>query len=197
MTEQKTRRGVLIYPTSPFLPSVDVKTKRVTNKRGDMTLINKSTGEIQTEIAGFWEAKTVDSTQFVKLYVKGVKALTELTNSGTKVFEVLYRLMQDKAIEKDKIYLSFNIVDQDLTPISEATFYRGLKELINKDFIASCDEVCWYWINPDFIFNGDRMAFVKEYRRALTLEEKEAQKRQLRDEMTLPLLAEENDDEKI
>ena len=23
----------------------------------------------------------------------------------------------------------------------------------------------WYWVNPDFIWNGDRLAFVKEYRK--------------------------------
>jgi hypothetical protein len=23
----------------------------------------------------------------------------------------------------------------------------------------------WYWINPDFVWNGDRLAFVKEYYR--------------------------------
>lgn len=24
---------------------------------------------------------------------------------------------------------------------------------------------CWYWVNPDFMWNGDRLAFVQEYYR--------------------------------
>lgn len=28
--------------------------------------------------------------------------------------------------------------------------------------------VCWYWVNPNFIWNGDRLAFVKEYRKKAT-----------------------------
>ena len=58
-------------------------------------LVNSNTGEIQTQIAGFWEAEEVDSTKFVKLFVRGVKALKELTGAGTKVFEVLYLRVQE------------------------------------------------------------------------------------------------------
>lgn len=158
-----TRRGVPVYEASPFCPSVQLKTKRITNKRGDMMLINNS-GEIAAPIAGFWESEEVDSTQFIKLYVGGVKALSELTSAGTKVFEIMYQRLQEE-IGRDKIYLSWSSIDQHKTPLSESVFRKGLRELIEKRFLAPTVDQCWYWTNPDFVFNGDRLAFVKEYRR--------------------------------
>jgi len=144
--------------------NVQSKTKRVTNKRGDMMLVSNE-GEIVSNVAGFWEAEEVDGTKFIKLFVNGVKALAELSNSGARVFELLYIEMQNN-IGKDQVYLSFTAVDGNTTNISRATFKRGMAELIDKKFIAAMPAVGWYWVNPDFIWNGDRLAFVKEYRKA-------------------------------
>lgn len=164
--ENETRRGVKLYEQNPFMQSTSIqtKTRRVTNKRGDMTLISSATGEVQTQIAGFWEAQEVDSTKFIKLFVNGVKALAELSNAGTRVFELLYIEMQNN-IGKDQIYLSYTGLDKTTT-VSRSTFSRGIAELIEKRFIAAMPAVGQYWINPDFIWNGDRLAFVKEFRRA-------------------------------
>jgi hypothetical protein len=159
-----TRRGVAIYKSNPFMMEVSTRVRRVTNKRGDMVLVNSETGEIQSNIAGFWESEEVDSTKFVKLFIQGVKALKELTGAGTKVFEVLYFQVQEN-IGKDKIYMSLGDVDQTLTPMSKATYMRGLRELIQKDFIAATQNTGWYWLNPSFVWNGDRLAFVKTYRK--------------------------------
>ncbi|WP_345119679.1 hypothetical protein, partial [Bartonella pachyuromydis] len=127
MTEKKikTRRGIVLYENNPFMMDISTKTRRIINRRGDMMLISGE-GEIQANIAGFWEAEQVDSTKFVKLFVKGVKALKELTGAGTKVFEVLYLRVQEN-IGKDQVYMSFGTVDQALTPMSEATYTRGMR----------------------------------------------------------------------
>jgi hypothetical protein len=164
--KQATRRGVALFEENPFMLDMTTKTRRIVNRRGDMELINRETGEIAAPIAGFWEAQEVDSTKFVKLFVAGVKALKELTGAGTKVFEVLYQNIQEEAIGKDQIYLSFFNVDQALTPMSQATYKRGMSELIAKGFLASTPNQNWYWLNPSYVFNGDRLAFVKEYRKA-------------------------------
>lgn len=161
-----TRRGVELHNNNPFMSRIDTRsgTRRVANKRGDMMLVNAETGETQAKIAGFWEAEEVDSTKFVKLFVNGVKALAELTNAGTKVFELLYIEMQNN-IGKDVVYLSYTGIDPVLQDISRSTFSRGLAELIEKNFLAAQPAVGWYWVNPDFIWNGDRLRFVREYRR--------------------------------
>lgn len=158
----KTRRGITLYQQNPFMMDLTTRTKRVTNKRGDMMLVNSQTGEIQTSIAGFWEAEEVDSTKFVKLFVKGVAALKELTGAGTKVFEVLYLKIQEN-IGNDRVLMAWSEIDQTLTPMSESTYMRGMRELIEKGFIAATPTQGMYWLNPSFIWNGDRLAFVKEY----------------------------------
>lgn len=164
--KRPTRRGVVLYEKNPFMQSAEIatKTRRVTNKRGDMMLVKSDTGEIQTQIAGFWEGEEVDSTKFVKLFIRGVKALKELTGAGTKVFEVLYLRVQEN-IGKDQIYMAFASVDQTLTPMSNPTYDRGIRELIEKGFIAATPAQGMYWLNPDFVWNGDRLTFVKEYRK--------------------------------
>lgn len=172
MTEsipQKTRRGVALYEKNPFVGGAVANTKqgvkRISNKDGNrMMVVSESTGEVMAP-AGFWQAQEVDKTQFVKLYVNGVKAFRDLTGAGTKVFELLYLEVQ-KQVGKDRAYLSFNAIEQDVTPMSEATYARGMRELIEKKFIAPSTLQGWFFINPDYMWNGDRLAFVKEYRKA-------------------------------
>lgn len=165
---KKSRRGAIQYATNPFITSAATNTKqgvkRITNKSGDrMMMVSESTGEVVAP-AGFHQIVDVDKTQFVKLYVNGVKAFKGLTGAGTKVFEVLYMQVQE-LIGKDVIYLSFSEIDQGITPMGEATFYRGMKELIDKGFIAESMTQNKYFLNPDYIWNGDRLAFVKEFRK--------------------------------
>lgn len=164
----KSRRGLEKYKTNPFVSksALPTKTKRLTNKHGDMMIVGKDTGEIIAS-AGFWHAEEIDSAQFVKLYINGVKAFKELTGAGTKVFEILYLEVQ-KGIGKDVIWLSFLEVDQAVTSMSKATFMRGMKELIEKRFIAESTTQNKYFLNLDYMWNGDRLAFVKEYRRKPT-----------------------------
>lgn len=128
-----------------------------------MMVVNSGTGEIVAPSAGFWQTQEVDKTQFVKLYVNGVKAFKDLSGAGTKVFEVLFREVQ-KTIGKDQVFLTFPNIDQQECPMSQATFTRGMHELVSKSFIAPTTIQGWFFINPDYIWNGNRLAFVKEYR---------------------------------
>lgn len=165
---KKSRRGAIQYESNPFVGGAVANTKqgvkRITNKSGDrMMMVSESTGEVVAP-AGFHQVVDVDKTQFVKLYINGVKAFKELTGAGTKVFEVLYMQVQE-SIGKDVIYLSFSEIDQRITPMGEATFYRGMKELIDKGFIAESLTQNKYFLNPDYMWNGDRLAFVKEFRK--------------------------------
>jgi hypothetical protein len=57
--------------------------------------------------------------------------------------------------------------------MSEKTFQRGLKELLAKRFIAAKDGVS-FWTNPALFFKGDRVLFIKEYRRRVTSQDEKA-----------------------
>jgi hypothetical protein len=159
------RRGVVVYKENPFLNElvVPVRTKKYSNTSGEkMMLVSQDTGEIRP--AGFWTAKKVDEEQFIKLFAKGVKAFADLTNAGVKVFELLYMEMQ-KGINKDKVYLSFTALEQNgEINISKTTFARGIRELIEKQFIAAvAGSVSWYFVNPQYVWNGDRLVFAEEF----------------------------------
>lgn len=168
MTEKpvmQVRRGMKKYRSNPFVDGTCMRqgVRKISNPAGDkLMVVSGETGEIVGP-AGFWQTQEVDKSQFVKLYVNGVRAFKELTGAGAKVFEILFIEMQ-KNIGKDKIYLTFQSINQEVSPMSEATFYRGLRELTQKKFIADCVEPGMFFINPDYLWNGDRMAFVKEFR---------------------------------
>jgi len=163
MTQEIEKRGTLIlHKTNPFMLNVQTKSRKKLYRRGNMALINTDTGEVLGDMAGFWEAQEVDASKFVKLYINGVKALAELTSAGTKVFEVLYLKIRE-AVGQDRVYMSFNQVDQAVTPMSKTTYVRGLHELVTKGFLAASPDIGLFWLNPSFIWNGDRLTFVKEF----------------------------------
>ena len=180
--EQKMKKSLIKdrHAENPFMtkyPIVSIKTKRITNNKGGY-MVKSNNGETVAQIAGFWHAEEVDSTKFIKLYLNGVKAFADLSKTGAKVFELLYYEIQNN-IGKDRLYISY---DQNLLiKIGKTTFYRGIEELIEKNFIAPTEKVGWYWLNPDYVWNGDRLSFVKTYIK------KETSKIQVRDTKTIDL----------
>lgn len=168
-SEPRTRRGAVVYEINPFVGTAVKNThvrqkKKLVNDKGDkLYVVNKDDGEVLSGPSGFWHTQEVDRTQFLKLYVNGVKAFADLQSSGAKMFEVLYLEMQ-KEVGKDRVYLSHASINQAITPMSQTTYGRGLKELQEKKFIAATTVQGWYFVNPDYVWNGDRLAFVKEYR---------------------------------
>jgi hypothetical protein len=190
--EKLSKRGLTKFDHNPFVAMAAANTKqgvkRISDKSGTkMMVVSDNTGEIMTTNAGFWQAQEVDKTQFVKLYVNGVKAFKDLSGAGTKVFEVLYTKVQE-SVGKDVLYISFVEIDQQLTPMSKATFMKGMKELILKDFIAEGMAQNKYYLNPDYMWNGDRLAFVKEYRKTSYQPNK-------RDPLTIDFIEGRTDDE--
>ena len=162
----KSRRGVPRYLNNPSVSVAyditRIRTRKITNETKDSAFIVSEHGEVLST-AHFYDVISVDKTQFIKLYIQGVKALQGLTSAGTKVFELLYYEMQKKPCV-DKVYLHFATVQKNGNTMSLATFKRGMNELIAKEFLYESVEPFFYFININYVFNGDRLAFVKEYR---------------------------------
>jgi hypothetical protein len=165
LPELTSRRGFKKYEQNPSLSIAYNQTKsgvkRISNKAGDNCMIISEYGEIIAP-AGFHQIVEVDKTQFIKLYVNGVKAFQGLSSAGTKVFELIYYIVQEKP-SVDRIYIHFMNVDQTRFPLSERTFHRGVTELLTKEFIFESTLPNLYFINIDYMFNGNRLAFIKEY----------------------------------
>jgi hypothetical protein len=159
------------HKTNPFLENmiVPVKGQRVQiSKLGkdDNVLINQSTGEVQgTHVTTY---RKVDSEQFVKLFTANIALTFELSSAGIKSFGVLLWAVQNKALSKDEVDLDSFLLEEftdahsrNDSPLrlSHATFKRGLTELEKSQIIAKTLRKGRYFINPNFVFNGDRVAF--------------------------------------
>lgn len=166
--DTKTRKKTVRYEANPFVEGMVVPVKgqrvRISRLGRDVNiLVNQSTGEIQgTHVTTF---KRVDGEQFVKLFTANIALTFELGASGIKAFGVLAWILQDKSISKDLVPLDRFVLDDFLKAqdtklsLSQATFARGLSELEKAKIIAKHVRQGWYFINPNFVFNGDRIAF--------------------------------------
>ncbi|MQT44257.1 replication protein [Pseudomonas sp. FSL R10-0765] len=177
MTDKKietvSRRGLPRYSENPSVVSAasNSKTgvKRISNKAGDRFMVISEHGEVMAPV-GFHQVVPVDKTQFVKLYANGVKAFQGLSAAGAKVFELIYSIVQGTP-GTDRFYLHFMSVDEHDLAISYRTFHRGLGELLKKEFVFESITPNLYFLNVDYLFNGNRMAFIKEYRLIDTLDD--------------------------
>lgn len=160
-TPVKTRRGLQLYETNPFALAVETKKKPIYNKNKDMALVHGVTGEI-SQLGGFVSYEEVSAEKFVQLFISGVRQLEKLTTAGSRVFTVLYQEVQNN-IGKDLVYMSYATVDQTLTKMSTATYDRGIRELVQKGFIAPTPRQSMYWLNPNYIYNGNRLTLAKTY----------------------------------
>lgn len=107
--------------------------------------------------------------QFLKLFTRNIALTFDLTSPGIKAFNVLCWAVQAGALAKDEVALdSFALEDflaahQGRNPpikdFSIATFKRGLAELETAKLIAKTVRKGRYFVNPSFVFNGDRVAF--------------------------------------
>lgn len=157
-----SRRDLPEYEDNPSLPvaskTAKIGTRRITNKAGDKCMIVSEAGEIVAP-AGFHEVIEVDRTQFVKLYVGGVAAFNDLSAAGSKVFKLVYGYIL-KNPNTDRIMLS----PKQAKGLAKTTFERGLTELLSKEVLYRSTITYVFFLNVNYIFNGDRLALVKEYR---------------------------------
>lgn len=154
------------YEKNPFLSTlvVPIKGKRIqvgVMGKDDNILVNQRTGEVQgTQVT---TTKRVDAEQFVKLFTANIALTFDLSSAGIKAFNVLLWVVQNKALSKDEIDFDPLVLDDFLKEnelkLSVATFKRGIIELEKCQIIAKTLRRGRYFINPNFVFNGDRVAF--------------------------------------
>lgn len=158
------------HKVNPFLGEMilPVKGKQIRLSRlgrENNILVNQDTGEVLgTHVTTY---KRVDGEQFVKLFTANIGLTFGLSSAGIKVFSILLWAVQHKALSKDEIdldslaledFLESHKGDEKLK-VSLATFKRGLNELEKAQIIAKTMRQGRYFINPNFVFNGDRIAF--------------------------------------
>lgn len=160
---------------NPLVEPQEIKSKRryVKSGRAD-DLINPTTGEV-VGVAAIHQIEERDDAEFVKVFAAGVAASYELTKTAQRVFQIVLDQYQRTPMSKgyadyvNLFWFGEGIEGRDVG-MSEKTFQRGLKELLEKRFLYPKGPTA-YWTNPALFFKGDRIMFIKEYRRKTISEE--------------------------
>jgi hypothetical protein len=162
----RQKRGVPVYTTNPSVVAKDDisryrRTQIGTEQRG--LVIDGGTGEIFGRGSAFaYEFEEVDKERFVKLFLSGLKQASGLSKAGLAVFEVVYQQIRERP-NSDEVQLSFYRASQHIKDLNDRTYQRGLRELLDKEFLFRSPEDGTFFINIRYMFNGDRLAFVKAY----------------------------------
>lgn len=161
------------YRTNPFTDElvINKKSKQVTVSnlgKDDNVLVNQSTGEVTgTHVVTY---KQVDDAEFIKLFTGNIALAFELTSAGIKAFTLMSYTLQ-RQIEKDTIFLDELSLEEfikgnpSIKACSMKTIYRGITELEKSKILAKSQRVGLYFINPSFVFNGNRIAFTTSIER--------------------------------
>ena len=161
------RKGVPFYGANPSMPTqgelgVKSRPKKIANGR-DAMIVHPSTSEILGKSSVvFMASEDVDNQKFVKLYVEGVKGITGLKAAGVRVLELVISQLHEKQ-DDDQVLLSSFLAKG--AGIEERTYQRGLRDLQDRDVLFASHIDGLFYINIQFMFNGNRLHFVKSYYR--------------------------------
>ena len=162
-----TKRGFPIYDRNPSVPApggIPTRMKPVKIANGNRAMIiGRDTGELLGDAhAAFYEMQAVDQGQFVKIYLEGIKNTAKLTKAGMQVFEIVYNQMRESP-QTDKIELNPYLAKKFGMELSERTFHRGLRELLENEFLYRSPSTDVFFVNIMYMFNGNRITLAKSY----------------------------------
>ena len=164
-----TKFGRLVFADNPFIENlcIEIRKKGITVAAG-LSISDKDSNEIKAAAVATF--KDVDTEEFLKIYTQNIRQIFELSLTAQKIIMPLMLEIQRNAKNIAHVYFSLKIAQKNclelgLKTISQQTFNRGINELIENSFIAMNDiGTNWYWINPNILFNGDRIRFIQNYR---------------------------------
>lgn len=172
MSEQSEQFDLRRLEYSPDVnPLVDVRNvpvKRRLVSSGLKTDLTDADGVIQgASVIHTLEEK--DDAEFVKVFSAGIAASYDLSKAGQKAFQAVLAVYQAAPMSggfADTVYLywSGDSLSGQAMDMSDRTFRRGLKDLLELKFLAPKTPNV-YWVNPALFFKGNRVLFVRDYRR--------------------------------
>lgn len=164
-----TRHGKEVFLDNPFVEAftIQVKKKSMTVAAG-LEITDTEKNEVKAGAVAVF--KEVDTEEFLKIYTNNVRNIFELSSTAQRILMPLMLEIQRSA--KNVAHLFFSYADAvnnckilGVKPMSQATYNRGVNELIERNFIAvNAKGINWYWINPNILFNGDRIRFIQDYK---------------------------------
>ena len=129
-------------------------------------IVHPDSGEILGKASvAFMQSEEVDQQKFVKLYINGIKSMTGLTSSGAALLELIVTQLHERP-DSDQVYLS--AFDASEHGLKERTYHRALQEILSKNIIFASSITGVFFINIQYLFNGNRLHFVKSFYKAGT-----------------------------
>ena len=109
-------------------------------------------------------AQRVEANEFVKIYANGINEVASLSSAGLKVLYLFLNAVRGGKPNKDKITMYYPALsEEEQKKMSYRVFLNGINNLIEKNFIAESVVPNEFFINPDYVFNGNRLALIKLY----------------------------------
>ncbi len=169
--------------TNPLIEPREIRVKKRFVRTGRKEeLVSLQTGEIQQAVSHH-QVVEKDDAEFVKVFSAGIKAMYDLNRTAARVFQLVLEKYEREPMTggyADSLYLMW--FDGGLSGaevnMSEATFNRGLRELVDKGFLYPRMPGV-YWTNPNLFFKGDRVAFIHEYHRKSRVSEDQERREKL------------------
>lgn len=152
------RRGFEIFTENPSNPTFSSRQKIIPIGGGNKILaVDDGTKEvIGTGTLGFINRERADKTRFIKVYEEGMKKWFLLSSSATSVLGVVYKEVLDNP-NTDRVELNMFKVQKCGLRISDRTYQRSVRELLDKNFLFMSPSESVYFINVNYIYNGNRL----------------------------------------
>lgn len=120
----------------------------------------------------FVRSKMVDTETFAKVYQLGFQAFADLKPSVMKVFQYIVSQLKPN---NDRFFLYVEDI-MKTTGYTKMTVYRALGQLCAREIIARGSSNTDYFINPMYVFNGNRVTFITNWINANAPDYKTSQK---------------------
>jgi hypothetical protein len=168
LIREEKRFGVRVYASSPFLDS-KIGAKYIGRNPQDVGIaqIYDADGvHIGDGCAIVAKREMTDRASFQKFFAEAMTELMGLKAAGREVLLYLITKIPQATPDWDlTLSLTYLEFAQDRKMASLSTFNRGLKDLIEHNFIARSRVRDFYFLNHKYLFNGNRLMVAKIYER--------------------------------
>ncbi|MHA6860376.1 hypothetical protein [Ralstonia pseudosolanacearum] len=162
-----------VYSENPSIGQAIKNTRKgvklhFNNADCQFTVYQHESEEMKSAAIDFVAKTFVDKDQFIKIYIHSLPVLAELKNSTKVLFQYVLMALH-KGIKQDSVYLSYedyvDCVNQYplMSRISKATYFRCINELLENKVVFKSTKPNIFFVNIAYIFNGDRLTFIRQY----------------------------------
>jgi hypothetical protein len=106
------------------------------------------------------------ATKTVTSFKESLQDLKKRCQTYIENIETTLEAVTDEEIREHKDIVKAYILslsDEERKEFGLRTFQRGITDLIKHEFLAETMQTGVYFINPTFMYNGNRLAIVNEY----------------------------------